>query len=106
VCGIEDLTGLVRRQEGVDGGWIRHVETLDRMGQDEPVHADHHRQGQLLGESERLEVEIDRLLVRSRIELDPAAVAHRHGIGVVVPDVDRRTDRPVGDRHHDRQPQP
>jgi hypothetical protein len=33
----------------------------------------------------------------------PAGVAHRHRVGVVVPDVDRRTDRTVRHGHHDRQ---
>ena len=43
------------------------------------------------------------LLVGLGVELDPAAVALGHRVAVVVPDVDRRPDRPVGDRHHDRQ---
>ena len=74
--------------------------------EDEAVHADHDRQRELLGELERLDVEVDRLLVRLRVELDPAGVALRHRVAVVVPDVDRRADRAVGDRHHDRQAEP
>ena len=44
-----------------------------------------------------------RLLVGLGVELDPARVALRHRVAVVVPDVDRRADRAVGDRHDDRQ---
>ena len=73
------------------------------MGEDEAVHAHHHRQRQLLGQPERLDVQVERLLVGLGEELDPAGVAHRHAVGVVVPDVDRRADRAVADGHHDRQ---
>ena len=36
-------------------------------------------------------------------QLDPSGVAHRHRIGMVVPDVDRRADCAVAERHDDRQ---
>ena len=36
-------------------------------------------------------------------ELDPAGFAHRHRVGMIVPDVDRRADGAVSERHHDRQ---
>ena len=84
----------------------RDVDRLVRVREHEAVHADHHRQRQLLGELERLDVQVDRLLVRLGVELDPAGVALRHRVAVVVPDVDRRPDRAVRDRHHDRQPEP
>jgi hypothetical protein len=54
---------------------------------------------------ERLDVQVERFLVRLGEELDPAAVAHRHAVRMVVPDVDRRADRAIGDGHHDRQPE-
>jgi hypothetical protein len=73
--------------------------------EDEPVHADHDGQRDLLGELERLDVQVERLLVGLGVELDPARVALRHRVAVVVPDVDRRADRAVGDGHDDRQPE-
>jgi hypothetical protein len=100
---IEHLARLVRRQEGVDVGLVGNVDALVGVGEDEAVHAHHHRHRELLGQPERLDVQVERLLVRLGEELQPAAVALAHRIAVVVPDVDRRTDRPVGDRHHDRQ---
>ena len=83
---------------------VGHVDPLEGVGEDEPVHAHHHRQRQLLGEAERLHVEVERLLVGLGVQLDPAASrAGDIDVAVVVPDVDRRADRAVGDRHHDRQ---
>ena len=102
VCRIENLPRLVPRQERIDLFLRRHVDTFIRVGQDEAVHADHHRTRELLGEAERLDVQVQRFLVGFRVKLDPAGVAHRHAVGMVVPDVDRRADRAVADRHHDR----
>ena len=103
---IEDLARRVRRQEGVDLGLRRDVDALVGVGEDEAVHAHHHRHRQLLGELERLDVQVERFLVGLGEQLQPAAVALAHRVAVVVPDVDRRADRAVGDRHHDRQPEP
>ncbi len=41
-------------------------------------------------------------LVSAKSWIQPAS-RWRHRVAVVVPDVDRRADRAVGDRHHDRQ---
>jgi hypothetical protein len=76
------------------------------MREDEAVHAHHHGKRNGLGELERLHVQVDRFLVRFGIELDPTAVPLGHCIRVVVPDVDRRADRPIRDRHDDRQAEP
>ena len=73
------------------------------MGEDEAVHAHHDGEGELFGEAEGLNVQIRRLLIRLGEELDPAGVAHGHGVAVVVPDVDRRTNCPVGECHDDWQ---
>ena len=73
------------------------------MGQDEAVDADHDRHRQFLGEPERLDVQIDRLLVGLGKQLQPSGVAHRHRVGMIVPDIDRRADGAVAERHHDRQ---
>ena len=105
VRGVEQLPGLEGGHERVDLLLVGDVDLVVGVGEDEAVHADHHRQRDLLGDPEGLDVQVERLLVRLGVELDPAGVAHRHGVGVVVPDVDRGSDRPVGDRHHDRQPQ-
>ena len=100
---IEDLARLVGRQERIDLRLRGHVHAIVRMREDEAVHAHHDRTRQVLGEPEGLDVQVERFLVGLRKELDPAGVAHRHAVGVVVPDVDRRADRAVADGHHDRQ---
>ena len=100
---VEHLARLEGGEEGVDLLGLGHVDPLDRVGEDEAVHADHHRQRERLGDPERLHVQVGRLLVVLGVELQPAAVALGHRVGVVVPDVDRGADRAVGDRHHDRQ---
>jgi hypothetical protein len=96
-------TWLECRQEGVDLLLVGDVDLVVGVGEDEAVHADHHRQRQLLRDPEGLDVHVQRLLVGLGVELDPARVALGHRVRVVVPDVDRGADRPVGDRHHDRQ---
>ena len=106
VGGVEDLPGLEPRQERVDLLLRRDVDALVGVREDEAVHADHHRERDLLGELERLDVQVDGLLVGLRIELEPAGVALGHRVAVVVPDVDRGADRAVGHRHHDRQAEP
>ena len=103
IARIEHLPRLVRRQERIDLLLRRHVDTVIGVSEDEPVHAHHHRTGELLGEAKRLNVQVERLLIGFRVKLDPAGVAHRHAVGVIVPDVDRSADRTVADRHHDRQ---
>ena len=86
---IEHLHRLVGRQEAVDVGLIRNVDALDRVRQDEAVDADHHRHRQFLGQPERLDVQVDRFLIGLGEQLHPAGIAHRHRVGMVVPDVDR-----------------
>jgi len=46
-------------------------------------------------------MQIDRFLIGFREQLDPARILHRHAVGMVVPDIDRRTDCPVADGHDD-----
>ena len=103
--GVEHLPRLERRQVLVDLRLRRHVDPVVRVREDEAVHADHHRARQLLGQPERLDVQVERLLVRLGEELDPAGIAHRHAVRMVVPDVDRRADRAVADGHHDGKPE-
>ena len=103
ILGVEHLHRLIRRQIGIDVGLIGHVHTLDGVGKDKAVDADHHRHRQFLGQSEGLDVQVDGLLVGLGKQLHPAGVAHRHRVGMVVPDVDRRADGAIAKRHHDRQ---
>ncbi len=103
---VEHLARRVGGQVGIDLLLRRQVDALVGVGEDEPIHAHHHRQRELLAEPEGLDVQVERLLVVLREELDPAAVALAQRVGVVVPDVDRRADRAVRDRHHDRQAEP
>jgi hypothetical protein len=44
---------------------------------------------------ERLNVQIDRFLIGLGKQLQPSGVSHRHGVGMVIPDIDRRADRAV-----------
>lgn len=104
--GVQHLAWCAGRQPGVDLLLGRDVDTFVRVRQDETVHADHDRQGQLLGDAKRLDVQVQGLLVGFGKDLDPAGIAHRHAVGVVVPDVDRGADGAVGHGHHDRQAQP
>ena len=48
-------------------------------------------------------MQVGGLLVRFRVELEPPGVALAHRIRMVVPDVDGSADRPVRDRHDDRE---
>ena len=54
-------------------------------------------------QGERLDVQVDGLLVGRREEHQPTGVALRKCVGVVVPDVDRRAECTVGHGHHHRQ---
>ena len=103
--GVEHVAGLEGRQESVDALLRRDVHLLVGVGEDEAVHADHHRQRDLLRDPVGLDMHVEGLLVRLGVELDPAGVALGHRVGVVVPDVDRGADSAVGDGHHDRQPE-
>ena len=105
VSGVEDLAGVVGREEGVHGGLVHQVDRLDRVGQDEAVHAHHDRHREFLGQSKRLHVQVGGLLIGLGEELDPPRVPHGHRVGVIVPDVDRRADGPIGQGHHHGQSQ-
>ena len=100
---VEPLPRLERREVGVDLVLSRYVDLLHRMGQHEAVHADHHRQGEPLGQGEGLHVQVDGLLVGRREQHQPSGVALGERVGVVVPDVDRRAQCTVGHGHHHRQ---
>ena len=103
---VEHLARLERRQEPGHLLDLGHVDLLDRVGEDEPIHADHDRQRQLFGDLEGLDVQVGGFLVGLGIQLYPPRVALAHRIGVVVPDVDRSADSAVGDRHDDGQAEP
>ena len=78
--GVEQLPRLERRQEDVDLHLRGHLDALDGVREDEAVHADHDRRGELLGQAERLDVQVERLLVGLRVQLDPARVALGHRV--------------------------
>ena len=101
--GIEHLHRIVGRQIGVDLLLRGDVDAFHRVRQDKTVDADHDRHRQFLGEPERQDVQVDRLLVGLGEQLQPTGVAHRHRVGMIVPDIDGCADRAVAERHHDRQ---
>ena len=78
--GVEHLARLVGRQEGVNLFLCRHVDAFVGVRQDEAVHADHHRQAQLFGQLEGLDVQVECFLIGFGKELNPAAVALRDRI--------------------------
>ena len=94
-----------RWQEGFYLFARRYIHLLIRMRQDETIHTDHDRDRHLFGYAEGLDMQINCLLVVLCIELQPTTVTLRHGIAVIVPDVDWTADCAVGDRHDDRQSQ-
>jgi len=106
ILGIEHLPGFVRWQERVDLFLAGYVHALVGVRQNEAVHAHHHRQADLLRQLERLDVQIKRFLVGFGEQLNPAGVALRERVGMIVPDVDRCADCTVGHGHHDRQAEP
>ena len=69
MCRIEDLTRFIVGQEPLDLLCFGNVHDLHRVGQDEAIHADHDRDGELFGDTERLNVQVSSLLVRLGIEL-------------------------------------
>ena len=101
--GSSTLPRFEGRQVRVDLLLCGQVHAFDGVGEDETVHAHHDRERELLGQTERLDMEVSRLLVGLGEQHDPAGVADGHGIAVVVPDVDRCADGAVGERHHDGQ---
>ena len=103
VVRVEDLPRLVRGQIRVDLLLRGHVDAVVGMGQDEAVHAHHHRARQFLGKAKGLDMQVERLLVVLGEQLDPAGIAHRHAVRMVVPDVDGAADRAIADGHHDGQ---
>ena len=105
--GVEHLARLIGRQECIDLFLGGKVHPLSGVGEDEPVHADHHGDGDLLGEAKGLDVQVGSLLdCLPAQQLDPAGVARCGGVAVVVPDVDGGADGAVGQRHDDGKPEP
>jgi hypothetical protein len=102
---IEHLTRLERQQVAIDLDLSGHVDAFNSVRQDEAVHADHDRDRQRLGQPERLDVQVERFLVRFRVQLDPPRIPHGHAVRVVIPYIDGGADCAVTDRHHDRQAQ-
>ena len=101
VVRVEDLLGPEQGKKCVDRFLFGDIDLLHGVGEDEAVHTDHHREGELFREGEGLDVEIGSLLVGGGEQLDPSGVACGHGVAVVVPDIDGCADGPVGQGHDD-----
>ena len=71
---VEDLAWFVAGQERVNLFLGGHVGPLEGVGEQEAVHAHHHRDRQFLGDPERLDMQVERFLIRLGVELDPARV--------------------------------
>lgn len=80
----------------------RNVHSFEGVGQDETVHTDHDRKRKLFGDLESLDMEVNGFLVVFGKELNPAAVTLTHGVGVIIPNVNRAHRWRGGNRHDDR----
>ena len=80
---------------------------LDHVAQDETVEVDHVRQQNVVifGHPEGVEGHVVGFLAVFHEDLDPARVAHRHHVAVIVPDADGAGQSPVGHGHDDGQAQ-
>ena len=103
---IKDNARLIRREELRDVALFWHIHLFHRVGENEAIHAHHDGQRKLLGDLECLDVKIGRLLIILGVQLEPAGIALRHGIGVIVPNVNGAADRAVGYCHDNRKAQP
>ena len=105
IVGIEFLPRLIGREKPVDVFLTRDVNALKGVREDKAVHADHHRKRELFGNPEGLDMHVAGFLVVFSVNLNPAAVALAHRVGMIVPDVDRSADCAVRHGHHNRKPQ-
>ncbi len=72
---IQHLAWFEGRQKSIDLRLFGNIDLRVGMRQYESVHAHHDRQAELLGEFERLDMHIDRLLVALDKELQPPGIA-------------------------------
>ncbi|OIQ66404.1 hypothetical protein GALL_520250 [mine drainage metagenome] len=103
---VEHLHRIEGWQEHIHLFLRRHVDSLEGVGQDEAIHADHHRARQFLGNAEGEDVQVGGFLIGFRVKLNPTRILQRHRIRMIVPYVDRCANGAVAHRHHDRQTQP
>ena len=98
---VQYLTGFIRGQELFDLFRFGQVDLFDRVGEDKPVHAHHHRYAEFLRDAKRLHVQVRGLLVVFSKQLQPSGITLAHRVAVVIPDIDRRTDGSVRHGHYD-----
>src|SRR3990172_11796679 len=77
--------------------WYLHPLVSVGSGKASKVHGKREPDPQILREAVALDNAVERLLAIGGKNLDQPAVAHGVGVGVVSPDIDGRTGRPVAD---------
>jgi len=97
---IEHLPWFESWEESIDIGLGDDVELFVGVSQDKTVHTDHYGAREFFGNAEGQDVEVGGFLGGFGEELNPAGIAHRHGIGVIIPDVDGCSNGAVADSHH------
>ena len=102
ICGIKNLAWFKGRQKTIHLFLIGHIHSLVSVGQDKTVYTYHDRHAQSLCNFKGLDMHINRLLIGLCKQLNPSGIPHGHGIGLVIPDIDRRTNRTVAHRHDNR----
>ena len=102
--GVETMGRRVRRQEGINQFLRGDAHRLERMRDVKRVEVHHHREQHPLGDPERLDHRVERLLRALRVVLDPAGVALREAVGLVRPERPGRRKRSIHIGHHDRGP--
>ena len=95
VRGSSDLTRHEAREECVDRFLLRHIDPFHGVGEDEAVHADHDRERHRSASRYAWTCRSTASWLELGVQLHPTGVAHRHRVGMVVPDVDRRPDRSI-----------
>jgi hypothetical protein len=91
---------LEGRQETIDLLLAGKLDLFHGMGQHETIHTHHHRQFSAFGNSVGLNGGVHGFLIVGAINLNPAGIAHRHRILLVVPDRQGCTYGAVGAGHH------
>ena len=104
ICWVEDDPGSIGRQELFYLLFFRNIYLFHRVGQNKAIHTNHYWNRKFFGNPERLYMQIRGFLVVLSEQLQPPGFALTHGVGVVIPNVDRPADRPVSHRHYDGQP--
>ncbi len=100
---IEQVIGFEGYQEAVDRLGLRQFKGHVGVRKDVAIVTEHDRDVHPFGQIKGLNNAVDDLLMVARVDLNPAGVALRDGILLVVPDIPGRAHGPVHHAHDQRQ---